>query len=192
MSANLGNSAVATGLEKVSLYSNPKDWQWKECSNFHTIALISCASKAHECVLSHVWLVVITWTVAHQAPPVHGIFWARILGWVAISFSKGSWPSNWNPRLSHLLHWQADSLPTVPPGKPWNPLVPTHICFGYPFLRLPAHGPILTPSFSKSGPPATMSMCGGPALTGLIDSVGSQSTKCLFSALSPRNLEFWA
>ena len=23
-----------------------------------------------------------------------------------------------NPRLLHLLHWQADSLPLVPPGKP--------------------------------------------------------------------------
>ena len=40
MSANLENSAVATGLEKVSFYSNPK-----ECSNYHTIALISHASK---------------------------------------------------------------------------------------------------------------------------------------------------
>ena len=24
-----------------------------------------------------------------------------------------------SPRLLHLLHWQADSLPLVPPGKPW-------------------------------------------------------------------------
>ena len=23
-----------------------------------------------------------------------------------------------NPHLLHLLHWQADSLPVVPPGKP--------------------------------------------------------------------------
>ena len=34
------NSAVATGLEKVSFHSNPK-----ECSNYHTIVLISHASK---------------------------------------------------------------------------------------------------------------------------------------------------
>ena len=40
MSANLENSAVATGLEKVSFHSNPK-----ECSNYHTVALISHASK---------------------------------------------------------------------------------------------------------------------------------------------------
>ena len=40
MPANLENSAVATGLEKVSLHSSPK-----ECSNYCTIALISHASK---------------------------------------------------------------------------------------------------------------------------------------------------
>ena len=41
MSANLENSAVATGLEKVSFHSNPKEGNAKEC----TIALISHASK---------------------------------------------------------------------------------------------------------------------------------------------------
>ena len=40
MPANLENSAVATGLEKVSFHSNPK-----ECSNYHIIALISFTSK---------------------------------------------------------------------------------------------------------------------------------------------------
>ena len=40
MPANLDNSAVATGLEKVRFYSNPK-----ESSSYHTIALISHASK---------------------------------------------------------------------------------------------------------------------------------------------------
>ena len=42
MPANLENSAVATGLEKVSFHPNPKEGQ---CSNYHTIALISHASK---------------------------------------------------------------------------------------------------------------------------------------------------
>ena len=36
------NSAVATGLEKVSFHSNPKE---RQCSNYHTIALISHTSK---------------------------------------------------------------------------------------------------------------------------------------------------
>ena len=39
MRANLENSAVATGLEKVSFHSSPE-----ECSNYRTIALISHAS----------------------------------------------------------------------------------------------------------------------------------------------------
>ena len=45
MSANLENSAVATRLENVSFHSNSKERQCKECSNYHTIALILHASK---------------------------------------------------------------------------------------------------------------------------------------------------
>ena len=45
MPANLENSAVATGLEKVSFHSIPKKGNAKECSKYHTIALISHASK---------------------------------------------------------------------------------------------------------------------------------------------------
>ena len=49
-----------------------------------------------------------------QGSSVHGISQARILEWVAISFSRGSsWPS-----LLHLLHWQTDSLPLFHPGSP--------------------------------------------------------------------------
>ena len=52
---------------------------------------------------------------------VHGIFQARILKWVASSSSRGSsWPQGSNLHLMHLLHWQADSLPTAPPGKPYG------------------------------------------------------------------------
>ena len=45
MSANLENSPVATGLEKVSFLSNRKDRQCQKCSNYCKIALISHASK---------------------------------------------------------------------------------------------------------------------------------------------------
>ena len=45
MAANLENSAVATGLEKVSFHSNPKERQCQEYSNYCTVALISHASK---------------------------------------------------------------------------------------------------------------------------------------------------
>ena len=61
------------------------------------------------------------------SPPgssVHGILQARILEWVAIPFSRGS-SGNQGMKL-HLslslkfLHQQVDSLPLVPPGKPFH------------------------------------------------------------------------
>ena len=45
MPANLENSAVATGLEKVSFHSNLKERQYQRCSNYCTITLISHISK---------------------------------------------------------------------------------------------------------------------------------------------------
>ena len=45
MPENLENSAVATGPEKVSFHSNPKERQCQRMLKLHTIALISHASK---------------------------------------------------------------------------------------------------------------------------------------------------
>ena len=45
MPANLENSAEAKGLEKVNFHSNLKKGNAKECLNYHTIVLISHASK---------------------------------------------------------------------------------------------------------------------------------------------------
>ena len=45
MPVNLENSAVATGLEKVSFHSNHQEGTDKECSNYCRIALISHTSK---------------------------------------------------------------------------------------------------------------------------------------------------
>ena len=45
MPANLENSAVATGLEKLVFIPIPKKGNAKECSNYCTIALISHTSK---------------------------------------------------------------------------------------------------------------------------------------------------
>ena len=42
---------------------------------------------------------------------VSGIFQARILEWVAISFSRDLPAQGSNLRLLYLPHWQADSLP---------------------------------------------------------------------------------
>ena len=45
MSANLEKSAMATGLERSVFISIPKKGNAKECSDYHTITLISHASK---------------------------------------------------------------------------------------------------------------------------------------------------
>ena len=45
MPANLENSAVTIGLEKVSFHSNPKEEQCQECSTYCTVVLTSHASK---------------------------------------------------------------------------------------------------------------------------------------------------
>ena len=45
MPANLENSAVATGLEKVSYHSNPKERQCERMLKLLTIALISHDNK---------------------------------------------------------------------------------------------------------------------------------------------------
>ena len=45
MPANLENSIVATGLEKVNFHSNLNERQCQRMPSYHTIALISHASK---------------------------------------------------------------------------------------------------------------------------------------------------
>ena len=45
MPANLENSGIATGLEKVSFHSNLKENNAKECPDYCIIAVISHASK---------------------------------------------------------------------------------------------------------------------------------------------------
>ena len=45
MPTNLENSAVTTGLEKVSFHSSPKEGKCQKMFNYCTIALISHASK---------------------------------------------------------------------------------------------------------------------------------------------------
>ena len=53
---------------------------------------------------------------------VHGIFQARLLVWVAVSFSRGSSrlrEQTWSPAF------QEDSLPSEPPG---NPFMYTYMC----------------------------------------------------------------
>ena len=63
MPASLENSAVATESEKIRVHSNPKKDKVKECSNYHTIWLISHGSKVKWKLLSLVWLFATPWTL---------------------------------------------------------------------------------------------------------------------------------
>ena len=61
----------------------------------------------HSQLLNCVQLFATPWTVALQSPLVQGIFLARILELVAISFSRGVFPAKkLNPRLLPLLHYR--------------------------------------------------------------------------------------
>ena len=56
-------------------------------NSFDILHLLCCAVLSH---FSHVWLFATLWTVAHQAPLSMRIFQARILEWVAMPSSRGS------------------------------------------------------------------------------------------------------
>ena len=71
MPANLENSAVATGLDKVSFHSKiPKKVSAKDCSNYCTIALISHASK----VMLKILQARLQQYVNHELPDVQAGF----------------------------------------------------------------------------------------------------------------------
>ena len=70
MPANLENSAVATGLEKVSFHSSPKERQCKEYSHYHPIALISHVSK----VMLKILQVSLQQYLNHELPDVQAGF----------------------------------------------------------------------------------------------------------------------
>ena len=70
MPANLENSAVAIGLEKVSFHSNPKKGKAKECSNYCTIAHVSHASK----VMLKILQARLQQYVNHELPDVQDGF----------------------------------------------------------------------------------------------------------------------
>ena len=70
MPANLENKAVATGLKKVSFIPISKKDNDKECSNYHTIALISHTSK----VMLKILQVSLQQYVNHEFPDVQDEF----------------------------------------------------------------------------------------------------------------------
>ena len=102
MPANLENSAVATGLEKVSFHSNPKE---RQCQRMFKVKVKS---------LSHVRLFATPWTVAYQAPPSVGFF--RQEYWSGLPFpSPGDHPNPGTELRSPAL--QVDALTSEPPRE---------------------------------------------------------------------------
>ena len=100
----------------------------KQMSHNYTKGTISSESKtailpyvSHACTLSHfgrIWLFATLWTVTHQAPLSMGFcsqeYWNGLpCPSPGVFSTEGS-----NSCLLFLLHWQVDSLPPVPPGKP--------------------------------------------------------------------------
>ena len=77
-----------------------------------------CHAGVHAKSLSRVRLCATPWTVAHQAPLSMGF--SRQEYWSGLPcHCPGIFPTQGlNPCLLRLLHWQAGSLPLVPPGKP--------------------------------------------------------------------------
>ena len=74
------------------------------------------------CVHAHVWgqshsTLCNPMDCRPTVSSVLGISQSRILEWAAMPFSRIFPIQGSNPRLLHLLHWQVDSLPPVPPGK---------------------------------------------------------------------------
>ena len=73
-----------------------------------------------------VWLFLIPWTVAHQAPLSVGF--SRQEHWSGLPCPPpGIFATQeWKPSLLHLLHWQACCLPLEPHGEPLYEYTHTH------------------------------------------------------------------
>ena len=70
MPTNLENSAVATRLEKSVFIPIPKKGNFKECSNYHTVAFISHASK----VMLKTFQARLQQYVNQELPDVQAVF----------------------------------------------------------------------------------------------------------------------
>ena len=95
----------------------PRDWTQVFCIAgrcFNLWATREALWKVKVKLLSHVWLFVTPWTVAHQAPPLTGL--SRQEYWSGLPFpSPGDLPNpGIEPRSPAL---KADALTSEPPGK---------------------------------------------------------------------------
>ena len=121
MPANLENSAVATGLEKVSFHSIPKKVSAEECSNYCTIALISHTNKV---ILKILQARLHEPCMNHELPDVQTGFIKGREARDQIAKSIGSLKSQRVPEKHLLLlYWLCQSLwlwITTNCGKFWK------------------------------------------------------------------------
>ena len=98
MPANLENSAVATGLEKSDFIPIPKKGNAKACSNYHTIALISHASK----VMLKILQASLQQYVNHELPDVQAGFRKGKEPEIKLPTSAGSWKEQESSRKTSI------------------------------------------------------------------------------------------
>ena len=96
-------------------------YRWSPIPSFQSWAPSPEPLNMHGCVLSHfsrVRLCATLWTVAPQSPLSMGF--CRQEYWSGLSCpSPGDLPNlRSNLHVLYLLHWQVDSLPLAPHGKP--------------------------------------------------------------------------
>ena len=114
------NSAVATGLEKVSFHSNPKG-NAKECSNYCTIAFISHASK----VMLKILQARLQQYMNHELPNVQSGFRKDRELEIKLPTSTGSWKKQESFRETSISAFLTMPKPltvwiTINCGKFWK------------------------------------------------------------------------
>ena len=98
MPANLENSAVAPGLEKVSFHSIPKKGNVKECSNYRIIALISHASK----VMLKILQARLQQYMNREVPDVQAVLEKAEELEIKLPTSAGSWKKQESSRKTSI------------------------------------------------------------------------------------------
>ena len=128
---------MATRLKKVSFHSNPKTVNAKECSNYHTIALTSPASK----VMLKILQARLQQYVNHELPDVQA------------GFQKAEEPEIKLPKSTGSLKKQENSKKTstsvsLTRRKPQTVWITTH-CGKFLEMAIPDHLTCLLRSLVK-------------------------------------------
>ena len=97
---------------RVSVYVKVMNLTHRSWGCYEMIHLLNVVVES----LSHVWLFGDPMNCSLPGPSVHGIFQARILDWVAISFSKDLLDPGIQPASPA---WQVDSYPLSHQGNPY-------------------------------------------------------------------------